>query len=169
MDDWKSYWKERLDLINQHINLDCDPENHDYCWISKGIIVADDATGEKLAFVKENLRTNELAKVGKVNEIMVNKPFKDFDDCWDTLLPAARTAKHGLLVINVNSIDLFNYCWCVKQLAKQEDPALEIDCYVLLVLNGRSWNEVKAYASKQNKGEFDAMLQFYRPVIFETH
>ena len=46
MDDWKSYWKEQLELINQHINLDCDPENHDYCWISKGIIVADDATGE---------------------------------------------------------------------------------------------------------------------------
>lgn len=162
------YWKEILTGINAHIKLDCAPDNKEYRWIHKGIIVADDESGEKLAFVKEWLGLEELKNAGKVREITVNKPFKGFDDCWDTLLSAARSINHGLLVINVSDIKLFDHCWCIKQLAKQEADDLHFDGYVLLVTKGFSWEDVVKYANERNKGEFEAMLQFYSRVRFET-
>ena len=162
------YWKKILTGINAHIKLDCDPENKDYCWIDKGIIVADDETGAKLAFVKEHLGFEELKKAGKVKEITVNKPFKDFDSCWDKLLSAARSINLGLLVVNVNDIRIFDHCWCIKQLAKQEDPDLKFNEYVLLVIKDIPWAQVKEYTNEHDKGEFDAMMDcFYHRVSFE--
>ncbi len=164
------YWKEKLTGINAHIKLDCDPENKDYCWIRRGIIVVDDESGEKLAFVKEQLGVEELKRTGKVKEITVDKswPLNNFDKCWDMLLAEARKSSHGLLVINVEDIKIFNHCWCIKQLAKQEDPALQFNEYVLLVIKGITWAQVKEFANERNKGEFEAMLQFYSRVTFET-
>lgn len=164
------YWKEELTGINAHIKLDCDPENKDYRWIRKGIIVADDQSGDKLAFVKEHLGFDELKEAGRVNEITVDKswPLNSFDKCWDMLLTEARKSNHGLLVINVEDIKIFNHCWCIKQLAKQEDPDLKFDEYVLLVIKDIPWTQVKEYANEHNKGEFSAMMDcFYHRVYFE--
>lgn len=163
------YWKKVLTGINAHIKLDCDPENKDYCWIRRGIIVADDETGELLAFVKEALKYDELDAAGKVNEITVDKhwPLDSFDECWKMLLSEARRVNHGLLVVNVNDIRIFNHCWCIKQLAKQEDPALKFKEYVLLVIKDISWAQVKEYANGHDKDDFDTMMDFYHRVYFE--
>lgn len=162
------YWERILSGIKAHIRLDCASENNDYCWINKGIIVADDETGEILEFVKERLGFDELKKAGKINEIVVTKSFKDLDDCRQTLFSAARNINHGLLVINVSHIGIFNYCWCLKQLGKQEGIMVDFDGYVLLVIKGFSWDDVVKYANEHDGGQFDAMLQFYRRVILET-
>ena len=162
------YWKVKLAEVYYHINRDCAPG--DYDWNRKGIIVADDETGELLAFVKEALKYDELVAAGKVNEITVNKhwPLDSFDECWKMLLSEARRINHGLLVVNVYDIRIFNHCWCIKQLAKQEDPALKFKEYVLLVIKDISWAQVKEYAQEHNKGEFDAMVDcFYHRVYFE--
>ena len=162
------YWKTVLNGINAHIKLDCDLENKDYCWIRRGIIVSDDESGENLAFVKDQLGIEDLKKAGRVKEITINKPFKYFDKCWDTLLSAARRINHGLLVVNVNDIRVFNHCWCIKQLAKQEDPSLKFNEYVLLVIKDIPWAQVKEYANEHNEGEFRAMMDcFYHRVYFE--
>ena len=70
--------------------------------------------------------------------------------------------------MNLRDIKIFNHCWCIKQLAKQEDPALQFNEYVLLVIKGITWAQVKEFANERNKGEFEAMLQFYSRVTFET-
>ena len=165
------YWERILSGINAHIKLDCAPENNNFCWINKGIIVADDETGEILEFVKERLDFDELKKAGKINEIIVDKdwPLDSFNECWNMLLAEARRINHGLLVINVNDIKFFDHCWCIKQLAKQEDPALRFNEYVLLVIEDIPWAQVKEYANEHDPGQFEAMLQFYRRVILETN
>lgn len=164
------YWKRILAGINEHIKLDCDRENKDYCWIRRGIIVAEDETGDKLAFVKEHIGFEELKKAGKINEITIDQswPLNSFDKCWEMLLSEARRINHGLLVVNVNDIRIFDHCWCIKQLAKQEDPALKFNEYVLLVIKDIPWTQVKEYANEHNKGEFSAMMDcFYHRVYFE--
>ena len=162
------YWLGQLAEVNSHIMRDCAPG--DYDWNRRGIIVADDATGELLALVKGALKYDELDAAGKVNEITVDKhwPLDSFDECWKMLLSEARRINHGLLVVNVNDIRIFDHCWCIKQLAKQEDPALKLKEYVLLVIKDISWAQVKEYAQEHNKGEFDAMMDcFYHRVYFE--
>ena len=106
------YWKRTLAGINEHIKLDCDRENKDYCWIRRGIIVAEDETGDKLAFVKEHIGFEELKKAGKINEITIDQswPLNSFDKCWEMLLSEARRINHGLLVVNVNDIRIFDHC-----------------------------------------------------------
>jgi hypothetical protein len=53
-------------------------------------------------------------------------------------------------------------------LAKQEDPALKFNEYVLLVIKDIPWTQVKEYANEHDKGEFDAMMDcFYHRVSFE--
>ena len=163
-----NYWQGQLAEVNGHIMRDCAPG--DYDWNRRGIIVADDKTGELLASVKEALKYDELDAAGKINEITVDNswPLNSFDKCWERLLAEARRANHGLLVVNVNDIRIFDHCWCIKQLAKQEDPELKINEYVLLVIKGISWDQVRKYAIEHNKGEFDAMMDcFYHRVSFE--
>ena len=65
------YWKDQLAEVYEHIKRDCAPG--DYDWNRRGIIVADDETGELLALVKEVLKYDELDAAGKVNEITVDK------------------------------------------------------------------------------------------------
>ena len=147
---------------------DCAPG--DYDWNRRGIIVADDGTGELLSSVKEALGYEALDAAGKINEITIDQswPLNSFDKCWDMLLTEARKSNHGLLVINVEDIRIFGHCWCIKQLAKQEDPALQFNEYVLLVINDIPWTQVKEYANEHNKGEFSAMMDcFYHRVYFE--
>lgn len=161
----KDYWKDQLAEVNDHIKRDCAPGAFD--WNRRGIIVADDKTGELLAFVKKAFEYDELEALGKINEITVDKswPLDSFDECWRKLLAEARKINHGLLVINVNDIKLFDHCWCIKQLAKQEDPALKFNGYVLLVIKDIPWDRVKKYANEHDKGEFEAMMDcFYHRV-----
>ena len=163
-----AYWVKQLAEVYDHIKRYCAPG--DYDWNRKGIIVADDETGELLALVKEALIYDELDAAGKVNEITVDKhwPLDNFDECWKMLLSEARRVNHGLLVVNVNDIRFFDHCWCIKQLAKQEDPSLKFNEYVLLVIKGIPWTQVNEYANEHNKGEFSAMMDcFYHRVYFE--
>lgn len=162
------YWKDQLAEVYDHIKRDCAPGGYD--WNRRGIIVADDKTGELLASVKEALKYDELDAAGKINEIAIDKswPLNSFDKCWEMLLAEARSINHGLLVVNVNDIKIFKHCWCLKQLAKQEDPALKFNEYVLLVIKGISWAQVKEYANEHARGQFDAMMDcFYHRVYFE--
>ena len=48
------YWTDQLAEVKEHIMRDCAPG--DYDWNRRGIIVADDKTGELLASVKEALK-----------------------------------------------------------------------------------------------------------------
>ena len=164
------YWKDQLAEVYEHIKHDCDPEDYDNGWGYRGLIVADDETGELLALVKEALKYEELYAAGKVNEITVDKhwPLDSFAECWNMLLSEARRINHGLLVVNVNDIRIFKHSWCIKQLAKQEAWDLEFNEYVLLVIKDILWTQVKEYANKHKKGEFRAMMDcFYHRVYFE--
>ena len=145
------YWKDKLAGVYDHIKRDCAPGK--YGWNRRGIIVADDETGELLALVKEALKYEELYAAGKVNEITVDKhwPLDSFRECWEMLLSEARRINHGLLVVNVNDIRIFGDCWSIKQLAKQEDPSLKFNEYVLLVIKDIPWAQVKEYANEHNK------------------
>jgi hypothetical protein len=156
-------WKEDLAAVYEHIKHDCAPDDYDNGYNRKGIIVADDETGELLTIVKEALKYDELDAAEKVNEITVDEhwPLNSLDRCWNMLLAEARRINHGLLVINVNDIRIFKHSWCIKQLAKQEAHDLKFNEYVLLVIKDISWTKVKEYANKYNKGQFDAMMQFY--------
>lgn len=127
----KEFWSLRLSEINSHIMRDCAPGEYD--WNRKGLIVADDESGEVLDFVKKNLKYDELKKAGKVNEINVDETCASWfieseahkDNCykefWNNLVVAAYKANHGLLVINISNMDAFKHCWHLKKLAKQED------------------------------------------------
>ena len=156
------FWTDALEAVYDHIKHNCDPDH--YCWWgTRGLIVADDETGELLAAVKEALNYEELVAAEKVNEIIVDEhwPLNNFDKCWQKLLAEARKINHGLLVVNVNDIRIFKHCWCIKQLAKQEARDLEFNEYVLLVIKDIPRSKVKDYATKHNEGEFNAMMQFY--------
>ena len=159
-------WKRKLAAVYEHIKHDCDPDDYDNGYNRKGIIIADDETSELLTLVKETLKYDELEVAGKVNEITVDEhwPLNSFDKCWNMLLAEARKINHDLLVINVNDIRIFKHCWCIKKLAKQEDKGdqdLKFNGYVLLVIKDISWAKVREYANKHNKGQFDAMMDFY--------
>ena len=159
------YWKDTLAAVYEHIKNDCDPDDYDH-WNRRGIIVADDETGQMLTLVKEALKYDELAAAGKVNEITVDEqwPLGSTEKCWAKLLAEARKINHGLLVVNVNDIRIFNkHTWSIKQLAKQEDD-YTFNEYVLLVIKDIPWTIVKDYAKKHNKGQFDAMMQFYNRI-----
>ena len=160
------YWTDMFKSVYEHIKHDCDPEDYDNGWSRRGLIVADDETGELLASVKEALKYEELVAAEKVNEIIVDEhwPLNSFDKCWQKLLAEARRINHGLLVVNVNDIRIIKHSWCIKQLAKQEDRDLEFNEYVLLVINDTPWTKVKDYANKHNAGQFDAMMQFYNRI-----
>ena len=118
------YWKDQLAEVYEHIKRDCAPG--DYDWNRRGIIVADDETGELLALVKEALKYDELDAAGKVNEITVDKhwPLDSFAECWNMLLSEARRINHGLLVVNVNDIRIFDHCWCIKRRVRCNDGLL---------------------------------------------
>ena len=159
------YWKDTLASVYEHIKNDCDPDDYDH-WNRRGIIVADDETGEMLTLVKEALKYDELAAAGKVNEITVDEqwPLGSTEKCWAKLLAEARKINHGLLVVNVNDIRIFNkHTWSIKQLAKQEDDST-FNEYVLLVIKDIPWTKVKEYAKKHNEGQFDAMMDVYRRI-----
>ena len=160
-------WKDKLAAVYEHIKNDCDPDDYNHGWNRRGIIVADDETGEMLTLVKEALKYDELAAAGKVNEITVDEqwPLGSTEKCWAKLLTEARKINHGLLVVNVNDIRIFNkHTWSIKQLAKQEAEDLKFNEYVLLVIKDIPWTKVRDYAEKHDEGEFDAMMQFYRRI-----
>ena len=159
-------WKDNLAAVYEHIKNDCDPADRKHGWNRRGIIVADDETGEMLTLVKEALKYDELAAAGKVNEITVDEqwPLGSTEKCWAKLLAEARKINHGLLVVNVNDIRIFNkHTWSIKQLAKQEDDST-FNEYVLLVIKDIPWTKVKEYAKKHNEGQFDAMMDVYRRI-----
>ena len=160
------YWTDKLKSVYEHIKHDCDPEDYDNIWSSRGLIVADDETGELLASVKEALKYEELVAAEKVNGIIVEEhwPLNSSDKCCQKLLAEARRINHGLLVVNVNDIRIFKHSRCIQQLAKQEDRDLEFNEYVLLVINDTPWTKVKDYANKHSAGEFDAMMEFYNRI-----
>ena len=160
------YWKNKLAAVYEHIKNDCDPADRKHGWNRRGIIVADDETGELLASVKEALKYEELVAAEKVNEIIVDEhwPLNSSDKCCQKLLAEARRINHGLLVVNVNDIRIFKHSRCIKQLAKQEARDLEFNEYVLLVIKDIPWTKVRDYAEKHDEGEFDAMMQFYRRI-----
>ena len=157
------YLTTKFKAVYEHIKHDCDPEDYDNGYNRRGFIVTDDETGELLTSVKEALKYEELVAAEKVNEIIVDEhwPLNSFDKCWQKLQAAVRRIKYGLLVVNVNDIRIFKHSWCIKQLAKQEAHDLKFNEYVLLVIKDISWTKVKEYANKYNKGQFDAMMQFY--------
>ena len=160
----EKFWTNLCESVYEHIMHDCDPKDYENGWGPRGLIVADDETGELLASVKEALKYEELVASEKVNEIIVDEqwPLNSFDKCWQKLLAEARRINHGLLVVNVNDIRIFKHSWCIKQLAKQEACYLEFNEYVLLVINDIPWTKVKDYAKKHNNaGEFNAMMHFY--------
>lgn len=219
-----TYYEEKFQWISEHIQLNCNPNNKDYAGINKGHIIVDDENGVKLALVKKWLNYNNLSTLGKVHEITIDKSWDTFFrrteahknnhylECWNKLVTAAYKANHGLLVINISNIKIFEHCWHLKQLAKQEremplwpkysydfdnytqvnikefrddtekeyggrltpEQLVELiegfmfDGYVLLILDGIKWDEVKEYVKKHlESGEFDAMMQFYRRISFE--
>jgi hypothetical protein len=157
-----------LTSVSNHIKHDCDPDDHNG-WCNRGLIVADDETGEILTAVKEALKYDELVAAGKVNEITIDEdwPLSNLDKCWPKLLAEARKINHGLLVVNVNDIRIFKNSWYIKQLAKQEAIDLQFNEYVLLVINDIPWTKVKDYAKKNHAGQFDAMMDFYFRIMPE--
>ena len=159
------YWKDTLAAVYEHIKNDCDPDDYDH-WNRRGIIVADDETGEMLTLVKEALKYDELAAAGKVNEITVDEhwPLGSKEKCRMKLLTEGWKINHGLLVVNVSDIRIFNkHTWSIKQLAKQEDD-FTFNEYVLLVIKDIPWTKVKEYAKKHNEGQFDDMMDVYRRI-----
>ena len=161
-------WKDNLAAVYEHIKNDCALSDYElkHGKYTRGIIVADDETGEMLTSVKEALKYDELAADGKVNEITVDEqwPLGSTEKCWAKLLAEARKINHGLLVVNVNDIRIFNkHTWSIKQLAKQEDD-FTFNEYVLLVIKDIPWTKVKEYAKKHNEGQFDAMMDVYRRI-----
>lgn len=163
-----NYWKERLSYISEHINIDCDPNNCDYIWMRKGLIVADDDNGQKLSFVKENLKYAVLKAAGKVNEICIDDswPLDSLGQCWEKLLDEANKVTTGLLFIHICDVKIFSHCWCLTQLAKQESSSLKFKGYVLLSVEGvpgenLPWSFAKMLAEEDNKCQYKAMMQFY--------
>ena len=160
------YWTNKLAAVYEHIKNDCDPDDYNHGWNRRGIIVADDETGEMLTLVKEALKYDELAAAGKVNEITVDEqwPLGSKEKCRMKLLTEGWKINHGLLVVNVSDIRIFNkHTWSIKQLAKQEDD-FTFNEYVLLVIKDIPWTKVKEYAMKHNEGQFDDMMDVYRRI-----
>ena len=80
------------------------------------------------------------------------------------LLTEGWKINHGLLVVNVSDIRIFNkHTWSIKQLAKQEDD-FTFNEYVLLVIKDIPWTKVKEYAKKHDEGQFDDMMDVYRRI-----
>ena len=161
-------WKDNLAAIYEHIKNDCALSDYElkHGKYTRGIIVADDETGEMLTLVKEALKYDELAAAGKVNEITVDEqwPLGSKEKCRMKLLTEGWKINHGLLVVNVSDIRIFNkHTWSIKQLAKQEDDST-FNEYVLLVIKDIPWTKVKEYAKKHNEGQFDAMMDVYRRI-----
>lgn len=153
---------DALEAVCEHIKHNCDPDH--YCWWNtKGLIIADDETGELLTSVKEALKYEELVAAEKVNEIIVDEhwPLNSSDKCWQKLQAEAQRVNHGLLVINVNDIRIFKHIKRIKWLAKQEHHEVKFNGFVLLVIKDIPWTKVRNYATKHNEGEFKAMMQFY--------
>lgn len=123
----KDYLKFDLEHVSKDILCDCSSRYG----INKGYIVANDPDGKVLNFVKDCLDYNALCKAGKVREITIDNSWTNgitnpntFDDVfwnsWENLFAESCRANHGLLVINIKTIDAFRLCWQLKQLAKQE-------------------------------------------------
>lgn len=161
-------WKDKLATVYEHIKNDCALSDYErkHGKYTRGIIVADDETGEMLTLVKEALKYDELAAAGKVNEIIVDEqwPLGSKEKCRMKLLTEGWKINHGLLVVNVSDIRIFNkHTWSIKQLAKQEDD-FTFNEYVLLVIKDIPWTKVKEYAKKHNEGQFDDMMDVYRRI-----
>lgn len=160
----REYWKRQLKII--HEEIESEVSLYEY---RKGLIVADDEAGTVLDFVKEQLDYDNLISSNKSHELTIDDswPLKDIDLCWNKLVNSIDSAgvHHGLLVLNILDFKMFEQCWCLKQLAKQEKTKHIFDGYVLLVLKDITWDEVSKFSIEHNKGQFEAMMQFYRRVI----
>lgn len=156
-------WEEILSAIGEHIDLDCDPNNHDYAWMRKGLIIADDEEGQMLPFVKEHLKYDALKADGKVMEITIDDewPLDSLNQCWNRLYGAANKVQNGLLIIHICDVKIFSHCWCLMQLAKQESDQLKFKGYVLLSIEGIPWSFAEELANEDNPGKLEAMMQFF--------
>lgn len=131
----KEYLGEELIGVYNHIMSGFDKSRYEYTGFKKGMIVTGDETGKLLTFVKENLKYDNLKLEGKITELNIDASWTDAmtksqtnvdaREAWNRMVAAAYQANHGLLVLNITNIKLFELCWHIKQLAKQEKP-LEI-------------------------------------------
>lgn len=138
----------------------------------KGVIVTDDGIHVDSNFAKEHLKYDVLKQNGKVNEITIDSSWPlnnevDGDEyaLWKRLVAEAGKVKQGVLVINIEDINMFKNCWDLKQLAKQEK--LDFSGFVLLVIKDMHWeNDVINFIEKLedlNRGELrDMMRDFYK-------
>ena len=182
----KTYFRELLDSIREHIDLQCVPDAN-YNFIDKGVIIQEDNDHNNWNFVKECLGYDELVKNGKVIELSIDETWNssmketaknpDARDFWNKLVKGAYKANHGLLVININNIMAFGHCWKLKQLVKQQAPLelwpaahdrieewktqFNFDGYVIMILNGFSLQDARKYADQRiNASEFDALTHY---------
>jgi len=129
----KDYLKRKLEEVSEHIKNDCSSEGEWESFYSrKGFIISDDESGDVRDFVENALKIDELKALGKVNELTIDESWdsyfrrtekhkdNNYLDVWNKLVTAAYKANHGLLVINISNIKVFEHCWHLKQLAKQE-------------------------------------------------
>lgn len=152
---WKEYLSEVYDYVIRPMTF------------HRGMIVADDESGEMIDSVKEILHVEMMKQRGKYHEITIDKnwPFNDNKLFRSNLFESAENANEGLLRINVTDIRAFDdfHCRLIKELAKREE--INYDIYILLVIKDHSWKEVVDYAAKHSKGQFeDMMSQWYRRI-----
>lgn len=170
----KDILKSTMNAVYDHIMHDCTSESGPWCGEighNKGWLLAGDEAGELLAEIKEHLKYDELKTAGKVCELTVDEiwPLDTLDDCWrkfaQTLI-AMPSVKHGLLVVNISDIRVFAYCWCLKQLAKQEKYTEHFfEGHVLINVKGINWSDAEAYAHEHCDDEFQAMMTYYQWVV----
>jgi len=166
----KELLKETMEAVYDHIMHDCTSESGPWrgeIANNNGWLLVDDEAGEVLSSVKEYLKYNELKALGKICELTVDNswPLGNLDDCWrkfEHTLIATSGAKHGLLVVNINDIRVFAFCWCLKQLAKQETFDHIFNGHVILNVKGINWNDAEDYAHEYCDGEFQAMMTYYQ-------
>ena len=119
------YNKDYLAEIGEHILNGCLKENAPVC--RKGIIVE----AGSLDFVKDNLDFPKLVASHKVCELAIDDSWTGWMmdsesndnalEFWNRLVKVTNRIRDGLLVLNVSNIRMFELCWHLKQLAKQEN------------------------------------------------
>lgn len=225
----KDMWIDILNEISCYVlsGEDADPVVN----YKKGIIVADDPDGTILDFVKKELKYDELKSSHRVKELTIDESWSEYmlnkehafaKELWNRFVKETNSVRNGLLVLNISNIELFNHCWHIKQLVKQESELVAVcddeifdmengflnipkmqektkfmkydgmseeeimtyvdetlkeaaslklkpSCvdfkgYVLLNIQGISWDEVKNFATEHDSGEFEALMTFCRRI-----
>lgn len=93
-------------------------------WVPKGRIIFNYAQNKYSELVDKYLKIGTLQSAGKASIVTIN----NLDNWWIKIAAAAYQADHGhgLLVVNINTLDVFLDCWSLKILTKQEKPLATI-------------------------------------------